>query len=184
MESFDIGNHVVVELEDDRKIAGFIVGVSEDGNLLLKATHKEMAMLRYINPDVSADMTRQLMEKPMWELRVAAVLNRVALRNLTDRTVLVPALQKVYEARLIAEREDGVQLRELSVPVLTFINSDFIRLMEDTDDKLTESDVAVFNQTMDISIEKLFTEEDERKAKAEAEADNETKDEIGKDDRS
>lgn len=165
MESFDIGNHVVVELEDDRKIAGYIVGVNDDGSgLILKATHKETAMLRSINPDVSADIERQLMEKSMWSLRLTGVLHRVPLLALLDRVTLVSAVQRAIEAHLIEEREDGVQLRELSVPVLTYINTGFVRLMEDTDDKLTESEVSVFNQTMDISIEKLFTEEDVRKA--------------------
>lgn len=181
MESFDIGNHVVVELEDDRKIAGYIVGVSDDGSgLILKATHKETAMIRSINPDVSADIERQLMEKSMWSLRLTGVLNRVPLLSLLERVTLVSAVQVAIERRLIEEREDGVQLRELSVPVLTFINTGFVRLMEDTDDKIMDSEVSVFNQTMDISIEKLFNEEDVRKAEAEAAAKETTKDEVDK----
>jgi hypothetical protein len=168
MESFDIGNHVVIELDDDRKLAGYIVGVSDDGSgIILKATHKEMAMIRYINPLVSKDIRRQLMAKPMRTLRLAAVLNGKPLAALGGREELVSLIQGVYEARVIAEKDDGVRLRELSTPVLTFVNTDFIKLMEDTDDKLTESEVSTFNQTFESELKDLLDKADEETTKEE-----------------
>lgn len=168
MESFDIGNHVVIELDDDRKIAGYIVGVTDDGSgIMLKATHKEMAMIRYMNPLVSEDIHRQLMAKPMRTLRLAAVLNGKPLAVLQGRAELVALIQGLYEARIIAAKDDGVKLRELAVPVLTFVNTGFVKLMEDTDDKLTESEVSSFNQTFESELKDLLDKAGEETTKEE-----------------
>lgn len=164
METFDVGNHVVIELDDERKLAGYIVGLTEDG-LLLKATHKECAMVRTVSPVVSADIRRQLNEKPMRTLVVAMVLNgRIGSIGL-GRDRMVEIMAGVIEADLIARKDDGVQLRELANPVLTFVNFGFVKLMEDTEDRMVETEISVFNQTMDSAIEKLLKDAD-----AEAEA--------------
>lgn len=168
MESFDIGNHVVIEMDDDRKIAGYVVGMTEDGSgIMLKATHKEIAMLRYVNPEVSADIRRQLMDKPMMRLRLSAVLSGVPLAVFSKREELVDVLQDIYETGLIESRDDGVRLRELSMPVLTFINTGFIKIIEDTDDKLTEAEVSVFNQTFDIEMKNLLDQAEKTKEETE-----------------
>lgn len=167
METFDVGNHVVIELDDERKIAGYIVGLTEDG-LLLKATHKECAMVRTLAPAVSADILRQLNEKPVRTLVVAMVLNGKIGSIGLGRDRMVEILAGIIERDLIARKDDGVQLRELANPVLTFVNFGFVKIMEDTEDRVLESEISVFKQTMDADITRLMDKAEQDKA-AEAE---------------
>ena len=48
METFAVGSHVVIELMDERKIAGYIQGYTEDG-LVLSATHKDAVLVRRVS---------------------------------------------------------------------------------------------------------------------------------------
>lgn len=175
MEAFDIGSHVVIEFEDDRKLAGYILARSDDGaGLFLNATHKESEVRLYVNPAASADIRRQLMEKPMRRLRLSAVLNGAPLAALMARDELVDVLQGIYEGRLLEGRDDSPQFRELATPVRMYVNFGYIRYMEDTDDKIMESEVNLFDQTFESELKTLLDTEEARTkedAKADAEAD-------------
>lgn len=175
MEAFDIGSHVVIEFEDDRKLAGYILARSDDGaGLFLNATHKESEIKLYVNPSVSEDIRRQLMEKPMRKLRLSAVLNGAPLAALRGRDELVGVLQDIYEDRLLEGRDESPQFRELATPVRMYVNIGYIRFMEDTDDKIMESEVNLFDQTFETELKVLLDEEDAKKeedAEADAESD-------------
>lgn len=168
MEAFGIGSHVVIELEDERKIAGYIVGLNEDG-LLLKATHREQAVATFVPVAVSEDLRRQLNEKTTVHLRYAMVANGMLKLVRATREVMVEALLKLVVADLQAE-PPRVVFRELSNPILTFVNSGFIKIMEDTDDKVAEAEVSLFDQTVDTQFYAILDEEDQKKKDAEAEA--------------
>lgn len=167
METFDIGSHVVIELEDNRKLAGYIVGVSEDG-LTLKATHRESVMQRFVGDATKADIKRQLLEKPVWRLRLEMVRCGEILSATKSREAMMGMLQAGAERYLIASHEDGMQFRELAEPVLTFVNSGYIKIMEDTDDKINESEISVFEQTLDGTLDAILDEGDKAEAESEA----------------
>lgn len=160
METFAVGSHVVIELMDERKIAGHIQGYTEDG-LVLSATHKDAVLVRRVSDNTKADIARQLAGKNVAWLKGAMLLRGHFGGLLASRVDMIDQLQVDIEADILEQREDGMQFRELSSPVLTFISGGAIMLMEDTNDKMQEVEVSIFDQTLDAALKEILERGDE-----------------------
>lgn len=152
-QGFGAGMHVLVELENGRRIAGYILGWSEDG-LYLNATHRESQVVLEVSDTFRADMTQALDALPVMKLRKYAVKSGAVFLALRGRTALTWGLIKIAEKEVVdmAGTPSGVSLRELSVPVMTWISSDSMSVIESTEDTMVESGVAdldsVLNQVL------------------------------------
>lgn len=158
MEAFPLGSHVVIELADDRKIAGYLAGGSVDEGVLLRATHKDAVLVRHVAASMKADIARQLSEKSIWWLRGGMALRGHLRGVLAGRAEMEAQIQDDIEEDLLRQADDGMQFRELSSPVTTYIHPGAILLMERSDDKLTEAEVSLFDQTLDEALEQMLTE--------------------------
>lgn len=163
MEAFPIGSHVVIELADERKIAGYLAGGSVDEGVLLQATHKDAELVRHVSTGMKAAIASQLSEKSVWWLR-AGMLTRGHFRGVVaGRDQMEAQLQWDIEEDILKQADDGVQFRELSSPVTTYIHPGAIFLMERSEDKNTEAEISLFDQTLDDALEKMLTEGDKTK---------------------
>lgn len=140
MESFDVGSHVMVELENDRRLWGYLISVGDDG-MIFKVTHREMEVLRKVSDASSLSIAAELTSMPLVKLRlIAAFQGQWRLLGLS-RARLVEAVQVEMEKRMVEDRDDGMQLRELSVPVLTFVAYGVLRTMEASEDRMVEAEL-------------------------------------------
>lgn len=160
METFTVGNHVVIELMDERKIAGYIQGYTEDG-LVLNVTHKDAVLVRRVSEAMKADIGRQLQSKNAVWLKGAMLLRGHFGGLLASRADMISTLQADIEEDILSQSEDGMQFRELSAPVLTFVSGGAIMLMEDTNDKMQEVEVSIFDQTLDAALKEILDRGDE-----------------------
>jgi hypothetical protein len=172
METFTVGSHVVIELMDDRKIAGYIQGYTEDG-LVLSATHKDAVLVRRVSEAMKADIAGQLAGKKMVWLKGAMLLRGHFGGLLASRAHMIDTLQADIEADILDQSEDGMQFRELSAPVLTFISGGAIMLMEDTNDKMQEVEVSIFDQTLDAALKQILDGGDEETEEVKSDEDEE-----------
>jgi AcrR family transcriptional regulator len=152
MEVFPVGSHVVIELMDERKIAGYLVSGSMEDGLVLRVTHKDSALVRRVSETMSADIAGQLRRKNGLWLRANMALRGHFRGVIAGRDAMIAQLQDDIEADILEGAEDGVQFRELSAPVTTFVSAGAIMLMEDTDDKIQEAEVSMFDQTLDAAL--------------------------------
>lgn len=167
MEAFPVGSHVVIELADERKIAGYLVGGSLEEGVLLRVTHKDSEMIRSVSAGMVAEIASQLAEKKNLWLRTGMAL-RGHFRGVTaPRASMISQLQFDIERDLLEQSDDGMQFRELSSPVTTYVNPGAIMLMEATADKLREAEISVFDQTLDTALEQILLEGDEETTKEE-----------------
>lgn len=169
MEAFPVGSHVVIELADERKIAGYLVGGSLEEGVLLRVTHKDSEMIRNISERMVADIAAQLAGKNDWWLRTGMALRGHFRGVVAPRASMISQLQFDIEADLLEQSDDGVQFRELSSPVMTYVNPGAIMLMEATADKLKEAEISMFDQTLDTALEQILLEGDEETTKDENE---------------
>lgn len=165
MEAFPIGSHVVIELADDRKIAGYLAGGSVDEGVLLRATHKDAVLVRHVAASMKADIARQLSEKSVWWLRAGMAMRGHFRGVVAGRDHMEAQLQDDIEEDLLRQADDGLQFRELSAPVTTYIHPGAIFLMERSDDKMTEAEVSLFDQTLDETLEQMLTEGEHEETK-------------------
>lgn len=153
-----MGSHVVIELLTERKIAGHLQGGSQDEGVLLSVTHKDSELVRRVSDAMVAEIAAQLEAKSIWWLRAAMALRGHFAGVTAPRQSMISQLQYDIEADLLEQSDDGVQFRELKSPVLTYIAPGAIMLMEVTEDKLRESEISVFDQTLDEALEKILTD--------------------------
>lgn len=160
MEAFELGTHVLIELSNSRRIAGYLMQVNDEG-FIVKVTHKDMPTKHGVSELLSAKIRddldrvpRVLLAKTLWDAGEYTSIGK--------RAVMVEAVARLKEAALIEENQEAnpVVFHELSVPVMTFISGGTIDLMEDSDDVLEEmtvhSAVEQFNSEVDAEIEKLM----------------------------
>lgn len=157
MEAFPVGSHVVIELMDERKIAGYLVGGSADEGVLLRVTHKDSEMIRNVSAGMVAEIAGQLEGKKNLWLRTGMALRGHVRGIVAPRAAMIAQLQWDIERDLLEQADDGLQFRELSSPVTTFVSPGVIMLMEATADKLQEAEISVFDQTLDAALEQILT---------------------------
>lgn len=155
MENFELGNHVVIELVDERKLAGYLVSVEDDG-LILKVTHKDMEMIRTLSYVTKAAIESELARWPGIRLRLSAVLHGKPGAALFGRGALESIMYAEIEQDILASKDDGMQLREMHEPVLTFMSYGMIALMEATDDKLLDAEITKFDSALDGTIQEIL----------------------------
>lgn len=145
---FSVGTHVVIELMDERKIAGFLVGGSlDEGGWYVKATHRDSEVVRSVSEVAAAGIREQLEDNATWRLRVACVLTGNWTHVVSGRELMLDVLFDEVVEDLLSSAEDGIQLRELKTPVMTFVASGAVMTIEDTADRVIESEVNLFDQT-------------------------------------
>jgi len=160
MESFDIGNHVLIELDDTRRIAGHLVNVTETG-FVLKVTHKDLPTVHAVSVGLKAGIREELGAVPYAGL-VAECVSRGLWTGLGRRGRMIEALALVRENEIVERNQEAhpVKFHELSVPVLTFINGGMVAIMEDSDDVLEdmefESQVEEFKAGVDDGIAEIL----------------------------
>jgi hypothetical protein len=157
MESFDIGSHVLIELDDTRRVAGYIVSVADEG-FVLKVTHKDLPAVHTISERLGAKIRDELDAVPMVFL-AASLISRRMYASVGKKGRMVEALAEMEEADLIARTSEAKPLtfHELSVPVLTFVNGGAILMMESSDDVLEDMEVMKFNESVDSDLEELLS---------------------------
>lgn len=159
MEAFDIGSHVLIELDDTRRVAGYIVSVADEG-FVLKVTHKDMPAVHMVSERLSAKI-RDDLDTVAWPFLAASLVARKMYASVGKKSVMVEALAGLEEADLIAHNNEVKPLtfHELSVPVLTFVNGGAILMMESSDDVMEDMEVTKFNDTVDAELEDLLKPE-------------------------
>lgn len=159
MDSFEFGHHIVAEVADEdgvvRKIGGYLMDTTGEG-IILKVTHKECSITRVISEETRANFLGQLESRGMGRLRMAALYyGRPGWLRL-PREALIGALLTAVEKEFLESRDDGVKLREMTEPVLTFVNFGILRMMESTEDKIVDADASLFDQTLDDTLKKIL----------------------------
>lgn len=145
---FAPGTHTMVVMDTGRKMAGYVMGWTEDG-LYLSVTHKESAMVRTLAPEFYEEALKVMESHHAVVLRAEAVRMfglKVLFKKLDNLKLMI--LEKL-ERDLLAEMDDGVKMRELAVPVKTWINSSGIAEVSSTEDTVVENGVSVMEQTID-----------------------------------
>lgn len=175
--AFQLGSHVVIETEGPegtRKYCGYLLGGNEE-EFYLKVTHKDMEIIREIG-----DSTRSVIKENLAG-RTTLSLKREAARRwgivdglLATRADLLYDLQKLRESELLEDADDGVRLREMSMPIMTMLSRQYIKSMESTDDKAFGMEVAEFGETAAAGFEEMLKELNEKE-------ENDGKEEAGSD---
>lgn len=161
MDSFENGSHVVLELDDDSRCAGFLINPVEQG-FILRITHKDRPALYTVSPERGAAIRAELRKVPLVLLGAALVAQGV-LTGLGRRETMVEALAKLQEAEVLEEHyeKNPTVFHELSVPVLTFINGGAVKTIELSDDVTEDLTVMDFKQEMDAGIEGILKQAEE-----------------------
>lgn len=157
MEAFPVGSHVVIELADERKIAGHIVDGNVQEGVLLSVTHKDTERIFKIGDTLAVSIADRIRGKKTVALR-GAMLVRGHLRGvLAEREEMEAQLQFDEEADILDRQEDGYDFKEMATPVLTFVNPGAITLMEKSTDVLREMEAATFDAGLDHTLEQILT---------------------------
>lgn len=155
MEAFKVGEHVIVEEDDDTTRAGFLLDYMDDG-WVLNVTHKEYTIIHMMSPELKADIRSQLAAKSTAHLRVAALLNGSLNGIVAKRYDVIEYLAGLFEEKLRGQYEATRQLRELKSPVKTFISHGVIRTMESTTDRNISEELNGFD--VDGALDEIFAE--------------------------
>jgi hypothetical protein len=154
MEAFKAGEHVIVEMDDESMVAGYLDDYLDDG-WVLRVTHKEMRVVHAISPELAADIRKQLEAKTGIHLRIAAVLSGDVSGVLGKRAEVVEYLAGKFEEKMLAKYSETMQLRELKAPVTTFLSHHVIRTMESTKDRNITEELNGFD--IDGTLEEILT---------------------------
>jgi hypothetical protein len=155
MEAFKVGEHVIVEEDDDTTRAGYLMDYLDDG-WVLNVTHKEYTIIHAVSPELKADIREQLAGKNTAHLRLAAVLNGSLTGIVAKRYDVIEYLAGLFEEKLMGKYEATRQLKELKAPVKTFISHGVIRTMESTTDRNISEELNGFD--VDDALEEIFNE--------------------------
>lgn len=155
MEAFKVGEHVIVDLDDETQVAGFLDDYLDDG-WVLRVTHKEYTVVHAVSPELKADIRSQLNAKSAAHLRLAAILNGSMLGVVAKKYDVVEYLAEKFEDKLIEKYVNTRELRELKSPVKTFVSHGVIRTMESTLDRNMTEELNGFD--VDGTLEEIFAE--------------------------
>ena len=165
MEAFPVGSHVVIELADERKIAGFIVGGDVREGVVLNATHRDVERIFVVGPMTSASIAQQLKTKNQLWLRTSMLARGHFAGVLAGRDEIERQLQFDAEQDILSQQEEGFDFKELASPIITYINPGAINTMERSEDIMKERELTVsameFDATLDDTLELILTEGDE-----------------------
>lgn len=179
MALFELGAHVIVQLNDTRSIAGYLLE-NEDRGVTLAVTSKDIAGDPMITEEAALSIRATMAKLPWYKLRVFSLFSDKPRYVLAPKGVLLEYLSSEYEKDMLEDAPE-FQFVQHVVPVTTYIAAEAITLMERTSDHIAgnqqreaqEFEVKKFSQTMDQDITELLTKE--------AESKDEGKDDTGKD---
>jgi hypothetical protein len=157
MEAFPVGSHVMIELADERKIAGYLAGGSIEEGVILRVTHKDSELVRRVSDVMKTAIAADLAGRGVWWLRREMIARGHFRGVLAGRSEMEAQLAWDVERDLLEDAEDGMQFRELSSPVTTYVHPGAIMLMEATADKVQEAEISLFDQTLDEALEQILT---------------------------
>jgi hypothetical protein len=153
MEAFQAGEHVILELEGDRMVAGFLVDYLDDG-WVLSVTHKEVQVVHAVSPEVKADIRDQLNQKSIWHLRAVAIASGSLMGLVAKKYDVVEYLAGQFEDKLLEKYTDTMQLRELKAPVKTMFSHGIIATMQSTADRNLQEELSSFD--VDGTLEEIL----------------------------
>ena len=164
MEAFPVGSHVVIELADERKIAGYLMDGSVQEGLLLNVTHKDTERIFRVSDELAVDIAGRLGGKKTVLLR-GRMLLRGHMRGLfAERDEMEAQLQHDEEADILDRQADGFDFKEMATPVTTYVHPGAILLMEKSTDVLREADASAFDAGLDHTLQEILAKgEDETK---------------------
>lgn len=165
MEAFPYGSHVVIELGDERKIAGFIVAGDVNEGVVLSATHKDIERVFQIGPVTAASIVDGLKAKSALGLRARMLMRGHFAGVLAERIDMEAQLQFDAEMDILERQEQGYDFKELTTPVLTYVHPGAITLMERSADILREAELtqeaAVFDASLAATLEEILAKGEE-----------------------
>lgn len=157
MEAFPVGSHVVIELADERKLAGYLVDGTVQEGLLLSVTHKDTERIFKISDGLAADIAGNLKGKRTVLLRGGMLLRGHMRGVFAEREEMEAQLQYDAEADILDRQEEGYDFKEMATPVLTYVHPGVIMLMEKSTDVLREAEASNFDATLDDTLEEILT---------------------------
>lgn len=160
MEAFEIGKHVIIELADERKIAGYLTGVTED-SVYLKATHKDAELDWQISDETVEHLTAYYHSRSTVWLTAQLVLEKQFNALISSRNAKIAVLLDCALGQLREQLDDGMQMRELAIPVSMYIARNAIATATDTDELMQENEVSIFDQTLEASLRKMLEKDQE-----------------------
>lgn len=165
MEAFPYGSHVVIELGDERKIAGFIVGGNVNEGVVLNATHKDVERVFVIGPVTANSIAEQLKAKSSLWLRTSMLARGHFAGVLAGREDVEAQLQFDAEMDILDRQEPGFDFKELAAPIVTYVHPGAITLMERSADILKGSELeqqaAEFGASLSETLEEILTKSEE-----------------------
>lgn len=163
MEAFEVGSHVLIELEDTtgrghgRKVAGFIHGVTEDG-LVLKVTNRDIPAMYSVSDEQREATRKKIDEGNLVGLKLELLRRGEYPALLKGRKALVDYLTDLACEELIEEayEKKPFTFYEYKIPVLTYIGAHGIALMEASEDVADDLDVTLSSAGLDAEIPELL----------------------------
>lgn len=160
MEAFELGTHVLIELDDSRRLAGYLMQVNDEG-FIVKVTHKDMPTAHMVSELLSASIRDDLDKVPL-VLLAKTLWDAGAYASIGKRARMVEAVAVMEEERLVEKNREAkpTMFHELSVPVMTFVAGGAVYMMEDSDDVLEDMEfdrkVGQFNSEVEAGIEAIL----------------------------
>ena len=155
MEAFEAGEHVIVEMDDETMVAGYLTDYLDDG-WVLKVTHKEFRVVYEVSPEMKADIRAQLSEKSNMHLRLACLLSRDWNGLVGKKADVIEFLAGLFEEKMLGKYGEKMTLKELKSPVKTFVSHGVIRTMESTVDRNITEELNGFD--VEATLEEILSE--------------------------
>lgn len=161
MEDFELGDHVVIELAEAdggvRRIAGYLLHVDE-GGVQLKATHKDVPAVHVVSDEARARALAGYRGASWLGLKLEMIKRGEYPDILRRRAWTEEYLTALDCAEIVEEATERKKYTfyEYKMPVLTYIASGKIDLIESSDDLADDLDVLVSSQSIDGELEELL----------------------------
>jgi|SRR5213595_3718122 len=154
--AFEAGQHVLVEFDDETMVGGILLGVEEDGGILMKMTHREVEVVNRMLPEFRKSVVSDMEASRGGRLRLAALLSGEFRAVVAGRAELIERLVNRIEADMVGDDVGGTELRELKSPILKYFNGWAIRSIELTTDRNLNAEMSNVLSRMDQELDDLL----------------------------
>lgn len=172
IDVFDVGKHVLIELEGlespPLKIAGYLHAINEDG-LFLRATNKDVPMTYSVTDALREDVAGQLARYGTAALKLEALRRREYVGVLASRKDLIRLLvEDICDEAVERKREEKpYTFHEYAVPVMTFLGMHKIATMQLSTDVAKDIEVILGAAGLGAEVEEFLAKVEEEKKKEE-----------------
>lgn len=130
---FANGTHVVIDRGEDDKVAGNLLGETEDG-YVVRVTHRMVHKKPILSEETYEALREEMETWPLWRLKVMGVFNGIREVGKKDRYALVDEGVRKVAAGIVARLEEVEVFEELLLPVKTFLPRMSVWTMEASQD--------------------------------------------------